>query len=442
MTLTAKATPLKRQHSIHSLCLSNRFAGSLVGLAAGDALGTAVEFQRPGSFEELTDIIGGGAFRLKPGQWTDDTSMALCLAQSLIECGGYNPYDQMERYWSWFQDGHFSSTGICFDIGNTTSYAIHQFASKGKESHNPYWGGTSVRSAGNGSLMRLAPVPLVFYKHPKQAIAASGDSSKVTHNVKPAIDACRYFGGLLVGCLQGETKEALTSPYYSPFPDDPEFWERPENALVPEIAEIAGGSYLKRDPPEITGAGYVVRTLEAVLWAFYHSETFEEGCLKVANLGDDADTTAAIYGQLAGAFYGLDAIPSGWRKKVMLHSLIERMAEELVSLSEKIEVPQLPEKPGDPAPTATLQSALSEAYQKAMKGFEFLESGIQKIVRKVNKHGKGYETLDEFDKDMADMFDGYNKLTDGHPDENMLESFKTMETFYREQVERRVQYKF
>ena len=103
--------------------LRDRYRGALLGLAVGDALGTTLEFKRPGSFAPITDMVGGGPFGLKPGQWTDDTSMALCLAESLVECRGFDPVDQLRRYCRWYREGHLSSTGRCFDIGNTTRAA-------------------------------------------------------------------------------------------------------------------------------------------------------------------------------------------------------------------------------------------------------------------------------------------------------------------------------
>ena len=133
-----------------------RYRGCLLGLAVGDALGTTLEFCRPGSFTPITDMVGGGPFRLKPGQWTDDTSMALCLASSLTERGGFDARDQMERYVRWWREGYWSSTGRCFDIGNTTSAALSRFQKTG----DPFAGSTDPHAAGNGSLMRLAPVPL------------------------------------------------------------------------------------------------------------------------------------------------------------------------------------------------------------------------------------------------------------------------------------------
>jgi ADP-ribosyl-[dinitrogen reductase] hydrolase len=133
-----------------------RSRGCLLGLAVGDALGTTLEFKPPGTFTPITDMLGGGPFNLKPGQWTDDTSLALCLAESLIECRGFNPKDQMERYVRWWKEGHLSSTGTCFDIGNTTRAALSAFLKTG----NPMSGPTDAYSAGNGSLMRLAPARL------------------------------------------------------------------------------------------------------------------------------------------------------------------------------------------------------------------------------------------------------------------------------------------
>src|SRR5512135_1536275 len=122
------------------------YRGCLLGLAVGDATGTALEFKSPGSFKPITDMVGGGPFGLKPGQWTDDTSMALCLATSLVECAGFDPLDQMQRYCRWEQDGYLSSTGRCFDIGNTVRQALHQFRQTGE----PFSGSTHPQSAGNG----------------------------------------------------------------------------------------------------------------------------------------------------------------------------------------------------------------------------------------------------------------------------------------------------
>jgi len=304
----------------------DRYRGALLGLAAGDALGTTVEFQRPGTFEPVTEIVGGGMFELEPGEWTDDTSMALCLAESLIETGDFDPVDQLTRYLRWYREGYMSSNGSCFDIGNTVRTALEHFA----RTRRPWCGPTDRMSAGNGSLMRLAPVPLRWAHHAKVAIERSGESSRTTHGARIAVDACRYFAGLLVGAVQGIEKDTLLSPSYAPVAN---YWQ--EHPLAPEIDTIASGSFKRREPPEIEASGYVAKTLEAALWAFHHTSTFEEGCRLAVNLGDDADTCGAIYGQLAGVFYGVEAIPERWRQVLAHRDLITSMADKLYSLSSR-----------------------------------------------------------------------------------------------------------
>jgi ADP-ribosyl-[dinitrogen reductase] hydrolase len=299
----------------------DRYRGALLGLAAGDALGTTVEFSPPGTFEPLTDIVGGGPFGLEPGQWTDDTSMALCLAESLVECGEFDPTDQMLRYVRWKRKGHLSSNGRCFDIGGTVASAVARF-----ERHGDPWSGTTDEfSAGNGSLMRLAPVPLFFASEPEVAIARAADSSRTTHAAVEAIDGCRYLAGLIRGALQGRSKADLMRPFFDPIGD---VWIR--QPLAPKISAVAAGSFLEREPPAITGSGYVVQSLEAALWAFDRSDSFEDGALLAVNLGDDADTTGAVYGQLAGAYYGVEGIPERWRSRLAHVDLIEDFAGRLL----------------------------------------------------------------------------------------------------------------
>jgi ADP-ribosyl-[dinitrogen reductase] hydrolase len=298
--------------------LLSRYRGALLGLAAGDALGTTVEFSPPGSFPPVTDMVGGGVFNLKAGEWTDDTSMALCLAESLVERGEFDPRDQMERYVRWMDDGYYSVKGFCFDIGGTTSAALKRFKATGEA-----FAGVAD-GAGNGSLMRLAPAPLAFGHDADAAIRCAADSSRTTHGAPEAIDACRYMAALIVGALAGATKDELISPLYAPIPG---IWN--DAPLCAAIAEVAGGSFLRKQPPAIRGAGYVVPSLEAALWAFANSTSFREGCLLGVNLGDDADTTGAVYGQLAGAFYGEEGIPATWRAKLAMHERIMELAEGL-----------------------------------------------------------------------------------------------------------------
>lgn len=301
-----------------------RYRGALLGLAAGDALGTTLEFCRPGTFEPITDMVGGGPFSLEPGQWTDDTSMALCLAESILEGQCFDPVDQLERYCRWHRHGHLSSTGTCFDIGMTVRTALLEFERTGR----PYCGSEDPRSGGNGSLMRLAPVPLAWAREPALALRHAADSSRTTHAAAEPVDACRYFAGLLLGVLAGEPKEVVLLERYSPVSGA---WGRQD--LTPRIDAVAAGSYKDKHPGEIRGTGYVVDSLEAALCAFHRSTSFEEGALMAVNLGDDADTTGAIYGQIAGAYYGAGAIPTRWVSRLAHRGRIEALAEGLLEFA-------------------------------------------------------------------------------------------------------------
>jgi ADP-ribosyl-[dinitrogen reductase] hydrolase len=298
----------------------DRFRGCLVGLATGDALGTPLEFLPPSRVKPISGMVGGGPFALQPGQWTDDTSMALCLAESLVECRGFDAQDQMRRYVRWYRTGHLSSIGKCFDIGGTTRRSLEQFEKTG----DPISGPTAENTAGNGSIMRLGPVPLFYCRSAKQAVARAAESSRTTHGARNAVDACRYLSGLIWGALNAASKSDLLDGVFSPFE---RCWEK--DPVAPEIAEIAAGSFRRKQPPEIAGTGYVVRSLEAALWAFHRTESFRDGCLAAVNLGDDADTTGAVFGQIAGAYYGLTAIPAPWLKQLAKRSTIDTFAKKL-----------------------------------------------------------------------------------------------------------------
>ena len=296
----------------------HRFRACLLGLAAGDALGTTVEFSARGSFTPLTDIVGGGPFNLKAGEWTDDTSMALCLGHSLIHCGGMNLHDQLDRYVDWWENGYNSVTGKCFDIGCTVSSALKNY----QRTNDPHSGPTDPMSAGNGSIMRLAPVPMFFASDPQLACDAAAESSLTTHGAAEAVDSCRLFAHLIVRALNGVETEDKEYIFSEPWPDD----------LSPAIKDIAQGGYRNKSADEIQGSGYVVKSLEAALWAFWNSGSFEQGALLAVNLGDDADTTGAIFGQIAGAHYGLEGetgIPSSWLAKLAWHEEIAALADQL-----------------------------------------------------------------------------------------------------------------
>ncbi len=292
----------------------DRYQGCLVGLAVGDALGTTLEFKPRGTFEPIDDMVGGGCFDLEQGQWTDDTSLALCLAESLIEKKGFDPYDQMKKYLLWYRTGYMSSTGACFDIGGTTRAALEAFEKTGE----PFSGPTNLRSSGNGSLMRLAPVPMFFFPDREAMIFYAAESSRTTHGSQACIDACRLFASILFNAFSGMDKERVL------FDHDP--------AIVqsPAVREIAAGAYRDKTEDQIQGSGYVVKSLEAALWCFYATDSFRDAVLEAANLGDDADTTAAICGQVAGAFYGLSHIPVSWLERLTICNHIKSLARGLL----------------------------------------------------------------------------------------------------------------
>ena len=224
-------------------CNQNRFRGCLLGLAVGDAIGTTVEFKPRGSFPPVTDMVGGGPFRLKPGQWTDDTSLALCLAESLIEKQGFDARDQMDRYVRWYREGHLSSTGRCFDIGNATSSALHRFEKTG----DPFSGSTDPHSAGNGSIMRLAPIPMLYHSDIDQTIRYAGESSRTTHGTQECVDACRLYALMQVKALTARPKDEI-------------LFGR-ENVmflpnLSPKIHDISCGAYANMTEDEIRSSCY------------------------------------------------------------------------------------------------------------------------------------------------------------------------------------------
>ncbi|HGK7312927.1 TPA: ADP-ribosylglycohydrolase family protein [Aeromonas hydrophila subsp. hydrophila] len=300
--------------------------GCLLGLAIGDALGTTLEFAPRDSYTTLTDMIGGGPFKLEAGQWTDDTSMALCLADSLLACHRHDPLDQLARYQRWYRQGENSVTGYCFDIGSTVRSALRRYGQSG----DPYPGSEDAMSAGNGSLMRLAPIVLFYSQHRVQRENALqyllnmvALSSRTTHGEARAVAACQLMAlfidkALLIDPSQDAGKDAvlkLTESELSAL-----------GVLPEEIDAIACGTYRHKTRHEISSSGYVVHSLEAALWSFWHSTTFAEGALLAANLGDDADTVAAIYGQLAGAYYGEDGIPASWRERLAWYDKISNMA--------------------------------------------------------------------------------------------------------------------
>ena len=284
--------------------MNDRRRGALIGLAVGDALGAAVEFKIPGSFAPVTGYRSGGPHRLEAGEWTDDTSMALALADS-IATAGWDLNDQADRYVQWWKTGKYSVNGRCFDIGITTRSALGKFVANKNALAS---GDPSERASGNGSIMRLAPVPIRYadlYPDKLDELSRFAEESSLpTHASEQCVSACRYLATVLAALIHGEDRDEVLSPDWKPLQQLNDI-----KPLHPLIQEIAQGSFRQKQPPAIQGSGWVVKSLEASLWAFHDADTFEEAVLRAVNLGDDADTTGAICGQLAGAYWGESGNP-------------------------------------------------------------------------------------------------------------------------------------
>ncbi len=289
----------------------DRAIGALVGLAVGDAIGTTLEFTAKPDFASLSDMVGGGPFRLVPGQWTDDTAMALALADSLLHDPGLDPADLMARFVAWFQTGQYSCTGTCFDIGTTIRAALARFAHTG----DPIAGSTDAFAAGNGALMRLAPVAIRHASDPIACARIAALQTRTTHGAEEAIAASVLFASMLSDAIAGAPRSTVLQA-------------RP-GAFAGGVAALAAGSWCGRHRETIRGSGYCVAALEAAVWAVARTTSFRSAVLLAANLGEDADTTAAIAGQLAGALYGVASIPSEWRATLAWGDHIAGLAERL-----------------------------------------------------------------------------------------------------------------
>lgn len=291
----------------------DRAVGALLGLCVGDAVGTTAEFKPRGSFPRLTDMVGGGPFRLTAGQWTDDSAMAIALATCLIDNGRLDAADLMTRFVAWMEQGEYSCTATCFDIGVTVSQALRAF----KRTGNPLSGSTDPHSAGNGSLMRLAPVAIRYWQDRSALKEAAALQSRTTHGAPEAVDACVAYADVLADAIAGLPRDIVLRPH--------------SESYAGAIAPIMAGSWRGKHGHAVQSSGYVAHSLEASLWCIGRTSSFEEAVLLAANLGGDSDTTAAITGQLAGALYGKKGIPERWLKRLAWCDLIESLALELTT---------------------------------------------------------------------------------------------------------------
>lgn len=291
----------------------DRACGMLLGLACGDAVGAAVEFRPRGSFPPVTNMTGGGKFRVAPGEWTDDTSMALCLADSLLACQGFDAADQMARYKRWVDTGYRSCKAHPIGIGKTVLQALMRYQRTGEA----FSGSSDPRSAGNGALMRLAPIPLFYANDIALTRQFAIESTRTTHAAPECLAASELFAELLHHALHDKMKPGQPLPI------------TPKAAWPERIQALAAGSFRCKSYEELRGSGYVVESLEAALWCWDHADNYKSAILLAVNLGDDADTTAAICGQLAGATHGMSNIPAEWLDILVGHEEMRVLAEQL-----------------------------------------------------------------------------------------------------------------
>ena len=265
---------------------NERALGGFLGLAIGDTIGGQVEFKARGSFPLVTDMIGGGVFNLRPGQITDDTEMALAIARSLTVNGKFVPTDIMDRFLAWSK--------TTFDIGNTIKSSLQAY----EINKNPFQGRNNVALSGNGSIMRLYPTVLwTLNQNDKEAFELVWDVSRLTHASVIVRESTDTMLSLIRKIFAGQSKDEILKNIS--FSDEPE------------------------------SSGFVRHTLQAALWGFATTNSFEEGLLKVVNLGDDADTVGAVYGQIAGSYYGRSGLPDKWVEKIECREEIEDLVSKL-----------------------------------------------------------------------------------------------------------------
>ena len=276
--------------------------GLLIGLAIGDALGAPLEFQRarePDNY--LTKYSTGGPHNVSVGEWTDDTSMALALASSLLEKKEFDADDIMKKFYQWFKEGKYCTRSKCFDIGNTVYDALSSYneSIKYNQFQQPYRGQIAEDTSGNGALMRMAPV-IIVARDRDEAIRLGIQQTLLTHGSQ----LCVQYSVMLAEELFLGKSLSKYSKY----------------KLSDEI---------KRQ--DVMSGGFVKETYEAAWWAFSTSNSFEECIIKAVNRGHDADTTGAVAGMLAGRNYGLSGIPDHFKSNLMMFDEIYEIASKLAS---------------------------------------------------------------------------------------------------------------
>jgi ADP-ribosylglycohydrolase len=301
----------------------DRNTGGLMGVVVGDALGLPVQFRsrKEVRCKPITGMTGYGTFNLPPGSWSDDSSLTLCLAESLA-LKGYDLEDIMNRFIAWYQDGYMTPFGYAYDIGRTTSDAIQLMI----RTATPTVGGYKESDNGNGALMRILPAALFFENNPDMP-ARVGLISAMTHGHNRSRIACGFYSLVAAYLAQGMGAYSAYSnavigfqSYFSAKPKENE-----------HFARILSGKIATIPDSKIKSSGYVIHTLEAALWCLLRNDNYADTVLAAVNLGEDTDTTAAVAGGLAGILYGRQGIPREWIDtlacKDMVCSVIQRFVE-------------------------------------------------------------------------------------------------------------------
>lgn len=305
---------------------NNRCKGAFYGNLIGDALGAPVEFQPRDSYPEVRTMQYCDTYDLPAGSFTDDGSLMLCLAASLVNAGGQDANNQLEHYLAWYRDGYMSVNEECFDIGRTTQEALVEYANTGCLEAKTI----DEFQAGNGSVMRLAPIPIFFHTKSIEEVWLEGmKSSRTTHTSPAAVWGCGLWAALTALVIRGATKwDLLKFLQAVPYSSEPAIAHYPL-----AWKGVLDRDFMDMDRNDVRSGGYVVDSCEAALWSFFRTNTFEEGACLAVNLGKDTDTVGAIYGILAGAFYGFDGIPPDWIDTLQCPTMVEGVWADLAKVS-------------------------------------------------------------------------------------------------------------
>lgn len=310
--------------------LEDKIIGGILGVVTGDALGLSVQFLSRSEIRQkpVTGMRAGGAFNTPAGTWSDDSSLTLCLVESLVE-RGYDVRDIADRFVRWYSEGYWTPFGEAFDVGGATAFAMQRLM-KGASPLEA--GPDDEHSNGNGSLMRILPAALYFAHLPEQdLIAKICEVSRITHGHPRSLLGCSLYALLVQSLLTGRKPEEAYADILSR--SETLFQGTEMERELPYYQRILDGTLPKLNDDLIESSGYVVHTLEAALWCLLTSQSFAETLLKAVNLGDDADTVGAVTGGLAGIFYGFSLIPEEWVKRLIRSKEILSLARRFAGIS-------------------------------------------------------------------------------------------------------------